>query len=1035
MSRLSLALVLALPLIAAAQPAVPDPDDGKRVSLAFDPGSHSRPISALGFSKDQTKLITVGWDYTVQVWNASTGERLDVLRLPPYGRDNREELNTWPYAAVSADGAVVAIGGGLKRFVGGGVNPTRLLVVDVANRRVRQVSVPAPPAVPVVSLALSADGDRLAVGFGGAEKSVYLVDDVLQRLKNSADAKPPSEPAPVVRKLANVPHTLALSAAGNKLAIEEQVETPTPVSVSTWDVSGKASAKWKKLGEFTDRVERNGLTDWSPDESQFARTWRRGEGKDNNGVQLRSADGKLIKNWAFGQLEPGFGRAAIVGSIRFLAADQLFLSARVPTGPVGSALAACVGVTLDPKTGKSARRYSEETNSLTRTIGTATADGTLAVSTTANSLDAVVYSLADGKVVARCGSPTPPPTVVGWANAGKGDVIAWANGGNKTPATAKPDDLEFAFDLTLLQPVARVNKPDLGLSLRSFKDWSLKWGRGAGGSHPSSAALLQGDKIAHKWEQSEALTLVPTARDIPLLARGEHDTRFSLGSTATISDTTGKVLAELGPRLTRVGDMVPSPDGRYLLLSTGNQRLSVYRGDGSSRFPLLNLVQSKGEWVLWTSEGYYTASPGGEKLIGWAVPNGPNALATFHPAERFATHYRRPDVLRLAVEKGSVKDALAALKATAPEVETILPPTASVVLVKQAGATVTVRAGASSPAKGKPVLALRVLLDGRPLPNGAGVWDPDGRTPAGGEFTFDVPPGLHDLKVLARNEDGAGLSAAVSVRGPKDASKQPTLYRVCVGVSEYAASSQNLGSAAKDARALYDALAKSCVGPDNLFGKAAGELLSNKDATRERVLKALAAVRKSAKPGDLLVLTFAGHGLKQSVRVPANGREPETTRDEFYLVTHDGDMNRPLAGVSLSGEDLRKELADIGCPVLLVLDACHAAAGVKAFRPATDDLTRSMTDDRVGVTVLSAAMSHETAGETAEQGHFTAALLKALAAGPDVPFDPHEKRVYVHHLYAVAFSEVRRATNGKQNPFLNMPWTMSPLAVREVPVR
>lgn len=123
------------------------------------------------------------------------------------------------------------------------------------------------------------------------------------------------------------------------------------------------------------------------------------------------------------------------------------------------------------------------------------------------------------------------------------------------------------------------------------------------------------------------------------------------------------------------------------------------------------------------------------------------------------------------------------------------------------------------------------------------------------------------------------------------------------------------------------------------------------------------------------------------------------------------------------------------CPVLLILDACHSAAAVQSFRPATDDLTRAMTDDSVGVTVLSAAMSHETAGATAENGYFTAGLLKGLAAGTGVPYDPYEKQMYVHHLYSVAFSEVRRATGGKQNPFLNMPWTMSPLVVREVPGR
>jgi hypothetical protein len=80
-------------------------------------------------------------------------------------------------------------------------------------------------------------------------------------------------------------------------------------------------------------------------------------------------------------------------------------------------------------------------------------------------------------------------------------------------------------------------------------------------------------------------------------------------------------------------------------------------------------------------------------------------------------------------------------------------------------------------------------------------------------------------------------------------------------------------------------------------------------------------------------------------------------------------------------------------------------------------------------------MSRETAGATAENGHFTAGLLKALKLGADVPYDPYEKQLYIHHIYSVVYSEVRRATNGKQNPSLNMPWTMPPLPIRDVPVK
>ena len=83
--------------------------------------------------------------------------------------------------------------------------------------------------------------------------------------------------------------------------------------------------------------------------------------------------------------------------------------------------------------------------------------------------------------------------------------------------------------------------------------------------------------------------------------------------------------------------------------------------------------------------------------------------------------------------------------------------------------------------------------------------------------------------------------------------------------------------------------------------------------------------------------------------------------------------------------------------------------------------------------VLAAAMAHEVASATAENGHFTAAFLKALKLDPGVPFDTNEHLLYTHHIYSVVFSEVRKATNGKQNPFLNMPWTVPPIALRDVP--
>jgi hypothetical protein len=29
-----------------------------------------------------------------------------------------------------------------------------------------------------------------------------------------------------------------------------------------------------------------------------------------------------------------------------------------------------------------------------------------------------------------------------------------------------------------------------------------------------------------------------------------------------------------------------------------------------------------GEWVMWTPQGYYTSSPGADKIVGWQINKG-----------------------------------------------------------------------------------------------------------------------------------------------------------------------------------------------------------------------------------------------------------------------------------------------------------------------------------------------------------------------------------------------------------------------------
>jgi hypothetical protein len=426
--------------------------------------------------------------------------------------------------------------------------------------------------------------------------------------------------------------------------------------------------------------------------------------------------------------------------------------------------------------------------------------------------------------------------------------------------------------------------------------------------------------------------------------------------------------------------------------------------------------------------------------MGWQVENGPDQLASFYPAERFHNRLYRPDVLKLVLEKGSVEEALKAANAALPkekrpgsdvpvDVAGLLPPRTTLKLLGTDDKGVvrlatTVEAGATT----QRLRSLRLMVDGRPAPGDGFVREFGAEVPAASVTWPDLklPPEKHRLVVLARGTDASSVSNVLEIDN-RPAGERPVLHVLAVGVSRHQDKDLDLGSAANDARLLADAFANSCKG--ELFGTVHPRLLVNEEATRDEVLSALKGLRTDrehrARVNDLVVVFFAGHGAKE--------------KDQFYLLPHDASLNK-LAETALSGTQLRDELKLMPCPVLLLLDACHAAGfGAKGklagknLKPATDDATRLLADDDVGVAVMCAAMGYEMAEEVGTNGLFTAALVEALSAGKDVPHNHVNHRLYVHHLQSHVFDRVMEQSQDKQHPFLHLPWVMESFPVRTVP--
>ncbi len=264
-----------------------------------------------------------------------------------------------------------------------------------------------------------------------------------------------------------------------------------------------------------------------------------------------------------------------------------------------------------------------------------------------------------------------------------------------------------------------------------------------------------------------------------------------------------------------------------------------------------------------------------------------------------------------------------------------------------------------------------------------------------------------------RSADASAISPPIALTNV-NAAKQPKLHILAVGVDSYEDPTLKLAFAAADAKAIAGAFSKGLGEPYR-----AGEAVTLLDAKarKQAVLDALATLRDNVKPNDLVVFFFAGHGVKD--------------KTAFYLLTVEANTKN-LTDTAVSGADLRKTLGEFPCQVLLLLDACHSGGAVKDFRPVVDDLTRELTDDDVGVAVLSAAMANEQAQEKDGHGMFTNAVLKALAQAPGVPFNHRNNLLYVHHLHSFVFDEVSGLSDQRQHPFLSLPWVVEPFPIRKM---
>jgi WD40 repeat protein len=452
---------------------------------------------------------------------------------------------------------------------------------------------------------------------------------------------------------------------------------------------------------------------------------------------------------------------------------------------------------------------------------------------------------------------------------------------------------------------------------------------------------------------------------------------ISGGDTQLISyDLQGKELGRFFGHESDIWDVAPSADGRLLVSGSNDQTIRLW--NLKTRELIVTLFHGNdGEWVMWTPQGYYTGSPGADKMVGWQINKGPENAADYVGADQLREHLNRPDIIDKAIILASAEQAVREAAGTSFKLADLLTkPVPRFRIVSPAGGgTVSgrrVQIKIAIDAVPDPIKSIGVQVNGRSV---EGITPDIGAGGLTGEQTFDVPlaQGRNDIRVTLSNATGEKAETLVlNHEGEGDLDKRGTLYILAIGVDKYPAMGNTCGNgsqscdlrfAGADARAWADA-AERRLGPGHT--KVVKQVLVNggddKEApTANNITDAIDELRQSAEETDTVLLFIAGHGLNDGA-------------DYRFLATNaERTSNGALRGSTVvPWQALQGSMEATKGRRVLFLDTCHSGNAYSA------KLGNSAYHANI-ITYASARFDQE-ALEDAKLGHglFTYAVAEGL---------------------------------------------------------
>lgn len=296
---------------------------------------------------------------------------------------------------------------------------------------------------------------------------------------------------------------------------------------------------------------------------------------------------------------------------------------------------------------------------------------------------------------------------------------------------------------------------------------------------------------------------------------------------------------------------------------------------------------------------------------------------------------------------------------------------------------------------------------------------------------FLKPGEINTIEVSAYNREGYVVSKPKKIYYMPNGTKSdyaPVLYAILVGSADYIGDNLDLSFPSKDAKAFADALrvsSKNLLGIDNvkielLTTSQEGEMWPSK----KNIQTAYNKVSKKARPYDIVVFYFAGHGVNYG---GGDG-------DFYYLTASaiNGNLKDDAirSNVAISSNELTSWINEIpALKQVLIFDACHSGQFAndlfekRELRPASEVKSLERMKDRTGMYILSGSAADAVSYEANMygQGLLTYSLLFGMK-GASLRDNQYVDVIKLFQYAADKVPELAKNIGGIQEPEVRVPF-------------